>query len=265
MQHKALSPSLGAALKKLNTAPTPPWLAKPLYAGFIEAVHPEANTEELDIYQRNLHMYLHQGEDMMEAVQYSICFWQSDSIRTQLNSLFFGRATNKEIVESTGLELAWVDSYQSLFCDLGKLATSPVLLRDYVGQYPEITEDNRLEKDLYKLAINYGWEWVIWKTSNGLQGHIPGVKIVDVLSNMAFWKSMEAGQASLGSMKSTEARKFLKIAGDLALKKHQSKMGSMNSVKELKIRLTSEDKTAEAAVTLPSIEDLLYKDEEDDE
>lgn len=261
--------SFGRVLAKLRDNPTPPWLERPVYQGFLRAIHPTPTPEEFDGHQQNLWEYLHNGAELPTELRHALSYWDSERIRTPLNALFFGGASTEETTNATGLSTASVEAYKSLFCDLSAFGGSRLLLADYVHQFPEFSDAEKTEKSLYLLAVNYGWEWVEWKVSRGLKGHMTGTKIVDVLINMAFWKSMEAGEAPLGSTKAREGRQFLKQAAELAINKHRSKMGTLNSVKELQIRLTSQDETefidAVAHEILPEIEELLYKQEKEEE
>lgn len=258
--------SVGEVLAKVRRIPSPPWLETPPYKGFLKALNPETKQVD-DEFQENLWNYVHLNESLSHPVHMALSYHKSQQIKMSLNAMFFGGAEIKETVEATGLTSDSVEAYRSLFCDLSVFNGSRLLLIDFVEQFPETTDSDKEEKELYQLAINYGWEWVQWKITRGLSGHIPGNKIVDVLINMSFWKAMEASDAPLGSTAAKEGRHYLKQAADLALDKHRSKMGTLNSVKELEIRLTSESEDDFQELISqsvpPAIEELLYKQEKD--
>jgi hypothetical protein len=261
--------SLGAALNKLQNTPSPPWLSTPIYTKFLQAISPSAQVNELSQIQLELWEYLHCQGESSDSLKLCLGYWNSQRIRTTINALLFGGASIEQIDAGTRLGVEPLTYFSELFCDLNVFNQSKLLLSDYVSHFPEIKDGDKEEKTLYGLAIDYGWEWVLWKITKGLDGHIDSAKALDVLSNSAFWKAMEATAYGLNSRESAEGRHYMKLAADIALDKHRSKMGSFNSVKELQIRLTSlkesqySETSSIATDTMPDIEELLYSSKEE--
>lgn len=259
---------LRTAFKRIKKYATEaPWLRKPVYHRFTEAMQPTADFSMLDPYQQGLWNYAFKMiplEGDLEPVELALSYWNSDLIRTNLNALFFGGATVESAAKATRLEKLSIDAFKRLFCEVGVFRDSPLLLLEYIQRMPELSKSDKEEKNLYRMAVEYGSEWVVWKLSRGMEGHKPGIKIVDAMTNLAFWRAMEASVAPANTAGAREGRQYIKLAADLALSKHNAKMGEMNSIKDLAMKLLAEQPEDYDANNYdepaPEISDLLYED-----
>lgn len=244
-----------------------PWLRQPVYHRFVVAMNPKADRSKFDPYQRGLWAFAFEGKplvDEMEPVEMALSYWNSSLIRSHLNALFFGGAKVEEVAKSTNLETLSVDAYKRLFCETDVFNGAPLLLMEYIHRMPELSDSDRDEKNLYRMAVDFGWQWVVWKLTRGMEGHTPGVTIVDAMANLAFWRAMEAAVSPLNTTGAKEGRHYMKLAADLSISKHNSKMGEVSSIRDLALKLLAEnpgtyDETHFDEPT-PEVSELLYED-----
>jgi len=260
-------------MRRLKQLPTPNWLRKPLYHRFLEVIpygHAERGKDAtLSTYQRLLWHYLHTDLDLGEAfkpIEDALAFNDSTLIRTNINALFLGGASLDKVQEVTKIDPDSLEAYADLFCDASVFGDVRMFKMEYVQLLPLGDNAQNEERELYKMAVDHGWEWVIWKLSRGHDCHVMGPKVIDNMIHIAYYKAMEASAAKLGTKGAQEARHYLKLASEIAIKKHGAKIGEISSIQDLIINLSADDPeefrgTSGVALveTPPLIEELLYK------
>ena len=263
----AVPNQIRSALQRVRSFQKVPWLERPVYYRFIQAMSPQPS-DALDPYQRGLWQYAYLNVELtgdMEPVALALSYWNSELIRTHLCALFFGGAAVNDVAKSMSLEELSVDAFRCLFCETDVFGKSPLLLMEYVHQLPEIEDRDKQEKTLYRMAVDFGWEWVVWKITRGAKGHQPGIHVVDTMTNLAFWRALEGSASPMNSEAAREGRQYMKMAAELAMNKHRTRMGDLNSIEDLALRLQSqspEDYEKEHYTDAPpEISALLYEDE----
>lgn len=276
-------PTVRGILEKIKGANKEVWLSKPIYHGFNEALRPKAMTSgddflcDLDPYQQALWKHVYEDMpltcDTNQCVAMALGYQQSDLIRSYLNGLIFGGANTETVQKVTQLDLRSIEAYISLFCDISVFKGARLFLLDYIHKLPVTDDTSKKEKNFYKMAFDFGWEWVQWSLTRGLQGHRAPIQIVDCMINLAFYRAIEAAASPLNSAKAKEGRHYLKMAANMALNKHRSKMGTLTNIQDLVLKLTSMSPEeleqfragiVETQEILPDVSELLYKSDDAD-
>ena len=239
----------------------PPWLEKPLYFNFLEAIssNPLSKLSDTQLTLRK-HVFAQMplGEESSQ-VKDAIFYYTSKHIKPQLTALLFGGAKTEQIVDTTNLPEKSVEAFAELFCDMSLFQNSPLLKQDYIYHMPETKPEDKELKRLYTIAVDMGWQCVAYKISRGTKGHMDPTLIVDTMANIAFWRAMEGAGRDVGSAASKEARHYMRLAASLVLDKHRSQMGEVTSINDLLIKLTSTDDDAEENSTQVLPEEIFEK------
>lgn len=266
-----------ATVERLSRAPTPPWLSRPIYNKFLQAVNfnsmeDDVTNSDMSPSQIAMWRHLHLHEEFTEEfahVGMALAYTQSDLIRSHLNALFFGGADEDTVCIHTQLSKESVNAYVELFCDMSVFQNVRLFKMEYVQLMPEVTEADKTERELYKMAVDFGWQWVVWRLTRGLDGHRSNTQIIDTMINMAMYRGLESGAYALDSSKSREGRQYVKLAAQLAISRHAAKIGQTTSMQELAIKLSSmspdeaqgilREMMTEQNIPIPKIEELLYE------
>jgi len=270
-------------LHRLKAMPTASWLSKPIYHNFLRAVNytskrtKDINRSPLTHYQKGVWLYLHEGEQLVgeyECVGNAMMYYYSDLVRSHLNALFFGGADLDTVHAHTGIDPQSLDAYYHLFCDLSVFKGVRLFLLEYIQLLPETTDEDVVERSLYKMSVDYGWRWVIWKLSRGLNGFRSNTEVIDSMINVAFYRAMEAAGDPLTSKAAKEGKQYLKLAAQLAINRHNAKIGQLSSVQDLALKLSALTPTDMQGYIndlfdgdtqpIPGIEDLLREKQQGD-